>query len=473
MARIIELSRRGNMKSLWLPTVILYGWYQHKGWLAIPQSSEGVITLAKRLRTMLTHLVRALSMKDRVPTWARLINQRATLCYQDIGYGEIDWCCPLPFSVEDLAMSEASKAKAPQPPPQRSATVSSTSAGSSSTLALPTDLDLRPYKRFKRSASPAVIKPASIPSTPLPTTAARPLADVVSAEPLAAASSTTVADDLDGAPLTPATDRSGLRDGDLDIFREFPTPELPPLVNVANACTDSDGKIDLLAVLKRADPPEDIEPKQHKQRSRVDLASIGSIFACNMSDSDVDIADSPVRLPSPAPSPHRPSTQAYVRSTGFLTKRGAFLELHCGYRAFTDKLVQHPFLPSAVQGHFTNVPGLGDVVETIQGLRSEDLPAAAASIRPKYSKNSSNGVTRQHHFDGSVTFMFYHHRSCMYFDHRTCIKTLCASVHLSCLTSLMFRAMKCGGGLGGRPPTKRGKNGRSSGGRRAQPPPLL
>ena len=390
---------------------------------------------------MLSHITRAASAKDRMPPWCKLIINRANICYSDIGYGEVEWTTPLPFSAEDLKDPNVGKRHLQQPP---QLTVSK-AASSTPTPAPPpdfADVDLRPCKRFSKPASSAVSKPASIPSSAASTTAAEPLADVGSADHAAVSSTQDTQDGLDSKPITP------VRNADVGMFRDFPTPPASPEpVPAASACIDSNGKIDLQEVLKRASN-EDREYEQHKQ-PRLNLASIGTMFECN-SDSEVDMSNcSPASPPLPVPkseaptppcSPNsRPAINPSVRATGFVTKRGAFLELYDGYRAFTNNLVQHPVLPSAVQGHFTNVPGLGDVVETIQGLHSADLPAAVASIRPKYSKNSSNGVTREHHFDGSITVMFYHHRACMYFDHRT-----------------MFCAMKCGEGLGISPPTKLG-----------------
>ena len=106
-----------------------------------------------------------------------------------------------------------------------------------------------------------------------------------------------------------------------------------------------------------------------------------------------------LEVPKPSSACQAPSQicSPHVKSTGFITKRGAYIELMDGFRSFTTELSVHPLLPNVVQGKWTP-KDLGVIYETVQGLRASDLHQAKASIRAPYSKQAAEARVRV--FDG-------------------------------------------------------------------------
>ena len=373
------------------------------------------------------------------PGWAKLIMNRVDILVHDFPYGEIDWFCPLAFSCEDLATAKSS---APNP----SAPVSILQR-------------TRPKVTWKASTeavasnaaseTPAISKPASIASIEVP------------AEPTASASTNVEDDSFELMPCkrfrtssitapkaeaAPSPKASVLADSfmsanstEMDVrstdtvahtvsgfdrlVREFPSPE--PVV-------ESHGDLD---VAPTSPVPCDVEmkadvnacaiaPVDH-QSCTVEAFHMGSF--CDIPDM---FNDSPHELPVPSEMPQHaaplldlrppemmdpPSVKTLakpeardtlchpsVKRTGFTTKRGAFVELGNGLTVYTTQLCPHPVLPNAVQGTW-NVPGFGEIRESVQGLLASELPQAKASIRAPYSKHSAN--EREHFFDGPMDIM--------------------------------------------------------------------
>ena len=70
-----------------------------------------------------------------------------------------------------------------------------------------------------------------------------------------------------------------------------------------------------------------------------------------------------------------------VISTGFKTRRGAYLELTDGHRVFTQDLCVRD---GVVEGRWSNVDG-DVVVQQVDGLAAEDFGKAMSSLAPRYN----------------------------------------------------------------------------------------